>query len=225
LKKERETVVPGETLAVGMKLLPGQGTHRVGEEIRSSILGLLDSKGSVVKVIPLKGAYIPKKGDKVIGQVVEIGFSVWNVDIDAPLDASLRISEASKSYIELGADLSRYFDIGDYIYAEVVSVGRDYFTKISTKDRIFKKLDTGLVISISPVKVPRVIGKKGSMVNLLKEETGCSIIVGQNGFIWIKGDKRKDELLAGKAIKFIEENAHLSGLTDAIKEKIGGWKK
>ena len=93
------------------------------------------------------------------------------------------------------------------------------------KDKMFRKLNTGLTVKISPVKVPRIIGKKGSMVNLLKEETGCTFIVGQNGIVWIKGETRQQELLALKAIKYVENNAHMSGLTDTMKEKIKEWKQ
>jgi len=222
---ERTVVIPGEVLKKGMEFLPGYGTHRVDEEIRSSLLGLLDIKGSVVKVIPLKGAYKPKRGDKVIGEVVEVSHNSWSIDIKAPSTASLNIGDATRSYIESGADLSRIYRVGDYVYAEVISVGKDSWTKLQTKDRMFKRLDVGMIIRINPVKVPRVIGKRGSMVKLLKEETGCSLIIGQNGLVWIKGDKHEDELLAVKAIKYVEEKAHLSGLTEAMTKKIGEWKK
>ncbi len=223
--EERSVVIPGNTLAVGMNFLPGHGTHRVGEEIRSSVVGLFNPKGSVIKVIPLSGAYNPMNGDKVIGQVVDVGRSVWDIDIKAPAIASLGIAEATRSYIELGEDLRRYYNIGDYVYAEIISISKTMYIRLQMKDRMFKKLEPGMIVSISPVKVPRVIGKKGSMVNVLKEETGCSFIVGQNGLVWIKGETRQQELLAAKAVKYIEENAHVKGLTDAIKIKIGGWKK
>ncbi|MBD3312528.1 RNA-binding protein [archaeon] len=224
LLEERSVVIPGETLAKGMDYLPGHGTHRVKEEVRSSLIGLLDVKGSVLKIIPLKGVYIPKEGDKVIGQVTEISHNSWNIEINAPLTGNMYIAEASKSYIESDADLSRYYDVGDYVYAEVISVGRDNFSKLRMKNRMFKKLEPGLIIKVSPVKVPRLIGKRGSMVKTLKEKTNCSLIVGQNGLIWVKGKKREDELLAAKAIKYVERNAHLSGLTEAVKQKIGEWK-
>jgi exosome complex component RRP4 len=223
--EERSVVIPGDVLATGMDHLPGYGTHRVNEEIRSSLLGLMDVKGSVIKVIPLKGTYIPKRGDKVIGKVVEIGHNTWSVNINAPATATISIAEATNTYIELGEDLSRYYAIGDYVYSEIISVGKDSYTKLRMKDRMFKKLDTGMILNISPVKVPRVIGKKGSMVKNLKDETGCLLIIGQNGVVWIKGPTRESELLAVKAIKYVVENAHLTGLTDAIKEKIQGWKK
>jgi len=224
-EKKREVVIPGEVLAKGMEFLPGYGTHRVEEEIRASLLGLKDMKGSVVKVIPLKGTYIPKRGDKVIGEVVEVSHNSWSIDIKAPLNANLGIADATRSYIENGEDLSRYYRVGDYVYAEVISVGKDGFSRLRMKDRMFKRLDVGMIIEINPVKVPRVIGKRGSMVKLLKDETSTSLIIGQNGLVWIKGDTRQSELLAKKAIKYVEEKAHLTGLTDAMQEKIGEWKK
>ncbi len=224
VKEDRSVVIPGDTLAIGLEFLPGQGTHRIGEEIRSSIIGLMSVKGSVVKVIPLSGTYIPRRGDRIIGQVIDISRSTWEVDIGAPATAFLGIGDATRTYIELGEDLSRYYDIGDYIYAEVIEVSKNMYIRLRMKERMFKKLDNGMILKISPVKVPRVIGKKGSMVNILKEETNCSFIVGQNGLVWIKGDDSKNELLAARAVKYIENNAHINGLTDAMKKKIGEWK-
>ncbi|HLE06680.1 MAG TPA: exosome complex RNA-binding protein Rrp4 [Candidatus Nanoarchaeia archaeon] len=223
--QERKVVIPGETLATGMEYLPGHGTHRVNEEIRASWLGLSEYNGSVIKVIPLKGAYIPREGDRVIGVIADVSYSSWDVNVFGPANAMLGIGDASRSYIELGEDLTRYYDIGDYIYAEVSKVSKSMFIKINMKDKMFRKLNTGLTVKISPVKVPRIIGKKGSMVNLLKEETGCTFIVGQNGIVWIKGETRQQELLALKAIKYVENNAHMSGLTDTMKEKIKEWKQ
>ncbi|MFA5405888.1 MAG: exosome complex RNA-binding protein Rrp4 [Candidatus Nanoarchaeia archaeon] len=225
LVEDKNLVIPGDVIAQGMEFLPGHGTHRISEEIRSSVLGLVDAKGSVIRVIPLKGAYMPRPGDKVIGKVIDTGYSVWDVDIKAPVKAILGVAEATNTYIELGEDLSRYYAINDYVYAEVERVSKPMFIRLNMKDRMFKKLEGGLVVEINPMKVPRVIGKKGSMVNTLKDETGCFFIIGQNGIVWIKGETRKQELLAVKALKFIEENAHLKGLTDTIKEKIGEWKK
>ena len=64
---------------------------------------------------------------------------------------------------------------------------------------------------------PRVIGKEGSMVILIKQATGCNVMVGQNGLIWIDGEPEA-EVIAEKAILKINAEAHLSGLTDRIKE-------
>ena len=93
------------------------------------------------------------------------------------------------------------------------------------KSRGLGKLEGGMIIKINSKKVPRVIGKEGSMVSLIKNKTNCNITVGQNGFIWIKGDKIEDELLAKKAIMFVVEKSYISGLTKKVEEFFKGGKK
>jgi exosome complex component RRP4 len=80
-----------------------------------------------------------------------------------------------------------------------------------------RKLRGGRVIEVNTNKVPRIIGKQGSMVMMIKDATRCNISVGQNGLIWIDGEPMS-ELLAIQAISKIEKESHLSGLTDKIKE-------
>jgi len=63
-----------------------------------------------------------------------------------------------------------------------------------------------------------VIGRKGSMINLLTKETNTRITVGQNGVILVSGEKPETENLAVKALQMIDEEAHTPGLTDRISE-------
>jgi len=49
------------------------------------------------------------------------------------------------------------------------------------KMRGYGKIDGGMIVSVGPNQVPRIIGKEGSMVNIIKNATGCDITVGQNG--------------------------------------------
>jgi exosome complex component RRP4 len=71
---------------------------------------------------------------------------------------------------------------------------------------------------INSNKVPRVIGREGSMINLIKKETGCSIIVGQNGLIWLRGKTIEAELFAKEAITFVVEKSFVEGLTEKAQE-------
>ena len=48
IAKEKEISVPGETLAIGMDVLPGQGTYRDGEKIISNRLGLVLMDGRTI---------------------------------------------------------------------------------------------------------------------------------------------------------------------------------
>jgi len=89
---------------------------------------------------------------------------------------------------------------------------------LTLKSRGLGKIDGGIIIRINSNKVPRVIGKEGSMISLIKDETNCRITVGQNGLIWIEGNKIENEILAKKAIIFVTEKSFVSGLTDEVKK-------
>ncbi|MBI2670391.1 RNA-binding protein [Candidatus Woesearchaeota archaeon] len=218
LVKDRTIVVPGEILAEGMDYIPSYGVFREQNRIVAMQLGLVSINGRVIKLIPLSGRYIPKKADVVIGKVADIGFYGWRVDIGWAFQANLGLKDASSEFIEKGADLSQYYDYGDIIAAQITNVSGSKIIDLSMKGPGLKKLKGGKIIEVSPSKVPRIIGKQGSMVNLIKEKTNCKIIVGQNGKIWISGLNPETELLATNSIYKIEQESHLDGLTDRIKE-------
>ena len=111
--------------------------------------------------------------------------------------------------------LDEVMDIGDMVVAKIWSINKRGID-LSIKSRGLGKIEEGLILEVNPNKVPRIIGKEGSMINLIKDGTGCNITVGQNGFVWIKGNKMEDELLAKKAILFIVEKSFVSGLTDEV---------
>jgi len=90
--ERKQLVAPGEILAEG-KHLSGENTHRDGERIYSSRVGVVEIVGDRLSVIPLKGRYIPHVGDIVVGRIVDIGMSGWIVDINAPYPALLPASE------------------------------------------------------------------------------------------------------------------------------------
>ena len=72
--KEKEIVVPGEVLAVGMEVLPGTGTYRMNDKIIAGRLGLAAIDGRTIKLIPLSGRYTPKKNDVIICKVIDVNF-------------------------------------------------------------------------------------------------------------------------------------------------------
>ncbi len=218
LIKEKQIVVPGETLAKGMDYLPGTGTYREGENIFASRVGLTYIDGRAIKLIPLAGKYNPKKNDVIIGQITDIAFSGWRVETNSAYSAMLNIKDATSEFIQRGADLTQIFQIGDFIVTKIVNVTSQKMIDLSTKGPGLRKLIEGRIIKVTPSKVPRIIGKKGSMVSMIKQATGCKIQVGQNGIVWLKGDNPKLELEAVKAIEMIEKKAHISGLTDTVKE-------
>lgn len=217
IAKNKTVVVPGEILAEGMDNVPGFGTYREGQNIISEMLGLLIVDGRALKLIPLAGKYTPKRGDTIICKVTDVSFNGWIVSTNSAYQAMLSMKDATDDYIVKGADLTKYYNIEDYLVAKVTTVTSQKQVNISMMGPGLRKLTGGRIIEVASNKVPRIIGKQGSMVSLLKQATGCGIIVGQNGLVWINGDADK-ELIVVKAIRKIEEESHLSGLTDKIKD-------
>ena len=215
--KNKDIVVPGEELATGMDYLPAEGTYRYGDVIRASRIGLVMINGRAIKIIPLAGRYLPKKGDNIIGKIIDITMAGWRIDFNCAYTAMLQLKDATSDFIPKGADLTKIFDIGDYIMAKIVNVTSQNLVDISTKGPGLRKLKGGRIFSINTTKVPRVIGKNGSMVSMIKDYTKCKIMVGQNGLIWIDGEPEMEHL-AVQTIKKIEEESHISGLTDKIKQ-------
>ncbi|MBN2053226.1 RNA-binding protein [Candidatus Woesearchaeota archaeon] len=217
LVKEKDVVVPGEVLASGMSYLPGNGTYRLNDNIMANRLGLLVIDGKVLKSLPLAGRYLPRKYDVIIGKVIDILMSGWRLEINSPYSAVLPLKDASFAYIPKGADLTRYFELEDYAVVKITNVTSQNLVDVTCKGPGLHKIKGGRIIYVNTNKVPRIIGKKGSMVSMIKRATDCKVIVGQNGIAWISGEPEM-EVITVNAIKMIEEHSHISGLTDKIKE-------
>ena len=218
--KSRELVVPGTLLAQG-PFKNGRGTFREGNRIYSTVVGLVEIRGDAIRVIPLEGPYMPEVGDNVLGKIVDVRFSNWAVDIGAPYEASLRVQDATEERIDLmKTDLRKIFDIGDIIYARIKGYNEINQIDLTTKGMPFRggPLRGGQLVTITPSKVPRLIGKGGSMINLIKKLTNTRIIVGQNGWVWVSGKNEELEKLAIEAILKVNRESHTQGLTDRIKE-------
>jgi len=214
-ESKREIVIPGEVIVSGEDYLPGEGTEKRENNIVAMRYGLAEEQNKLIKVIPLSGVYEARRGNVIIGRVENLTFNGWIIDIGSAMNGFLSVAEVPR-YVNKN-DIAEIMDIGDMVVAKVWSVKRKGID-LSLKSRGLGKLEDGMIIKINSKKVPRVIGKEGSMVSLIKNETNCNITVGQNGFIWIKGDKIEDELLAKKAIEFVAEKSYINGLTEKVEE-------
>jgi exosome complex component RRP4 len=212
---ERKVVIPGEVIASGEDYLPGEGTEKRGQEIVAIRYGLAEESNRLVKVIALSGVYQARRGNVIIGKVENITFSGWVVDIDSPIGAFLPLSEVPR-FVSKEA-MAEVFDIGDMVVAKILGVnGRGI--DLTIKSRGLGRIEEGMIIKVNSNKVPRVIGKEGSMIGIIKKETGCEITVGQNGLIWVKGNKIEDELFVKRAIMFVAEKSSTSGLTEEVQK-------
>ncbi|MBN2042897.1 MAG: RNA-binding protein [Candidatus Aenigmarchaeota archaeon] len=215
LKNDKDVVLPGDKIIDSMDYLPGKNTFREGNSIISKRIGLVYFKGRVIEVIPLSGVYVPSVGDMIIGEVKEVQHSGWIIDINSPYEAFLPLSGV-REFVDPGKmDMSKIYGTGDIIYGKISLVSPANSIHVTMQDQKARKFDGGRVVRINSVKVPRLIGKMGSMINLIKDKTGCRISVGQNGIVWLQGE---NEVLAVEVIKTIEDKSHSEGLTNYIEK-------
>ncbi|MEM5853988.1 MAG: exosome complex RNA-binding protein Rrp4 [Candidatus Aenigmatarchaeota archaeon] len=219
MNDKREIVLPGEFLGekAGRKL--GYGVYAENDKVFSKVLGIPKIGENEISVIPLAGAYIPKVGDRVIGKILSVEISGWFVDINSPYVAFLPLAEGVREFVDIyRTDISRYYDVDDIIYCTISKVTKDKTVQVSMKSIGSRKLHGGVIIKINPNKVPRIIGRGGSMINLLKRKTGCEIYPGRNGYVWIKGENKSKVI---EALLTIEKESHLFGLTEKIDKMLG----
>jgi exosome complex component RRP4 len=218
--ENRQIVTPGDLLAEG-DYIAGFNTYKHDAKVYASRLGLVEYKGRKIDVVALNTFYIPAMEDLVIGKIVEADLHGWTVDINSPYLATLRTSEALNQPFKPQRDeLSEFLGVGDMILAKVISFDRTRDPNLTIREPDLGKIRYGQIVRVSPAKIPRIIGRKGSMISMLKKGTRCNITVGQNGLVYVSGRSREDERIAISAIKKIEEEAHTSGLTDRIAEMV-----
>ncbi|VVB99984.1 Exosome complex component Rrp4 [uncultured archaeon] len=163
----------------------------------STVVGLF-SDG---KLVPLEGPYEPLGDDFVVGLVTEVKFSGYSVNINTAYPAFLSSREIRERYA-----------MGDTLFARITMIDEVRSTELGDA----KKLGPGRLVKVSSVKIPRIIGKKNSMIEMLMGSTGCEIFAGRNGYIWIQDGGKGNATLAEKAIRMIESQAHTHGLTDRV---------
>ncbi|MEN9625835.1 MAG: hypothetical protein RL557_163 [archaeon] len=216
-KVERKLVIPGEIIVSG-DALPGDFTRKEGNDIIANRFGLAEIGGRVVRIIPISGVYEPRRGNSVIGRVEDITFSGWLINIGGPYSAFLPVSECPRFINKL--NLEEFAGIGDVLLMKINNVKKSGID-LTLRIRGLGILEGGRLIKINSHKVPRVIGRGGSMINLIKEKTKTEITVGQNGFVWIKGDT-SGEKKAEDIINLIVAEAAVDGLTEKIEKMLGG---
>ena len=215
----KEIVLPGEKIAKKEGKRVGRGAYFENDDVFASVLGIPRISENEIMVIPLSGIYTPRIGDKVIGIIESVEISGWTVDINSPYTAFLPLSEGVSGFVDTArADLSRFFDKDDIIFCKISKVTKNKTVQVSMRVIGARKLYSGIIIKITPTKVPRLIGRGGSMITLIKDRTNCEITIGQNGIVWIRGENKAKAI---EAILTIEKESHTVGLTEKIEKMLG----
>jgi len=215
---ERKLVIPGEEIISAEDNLPGDFTRNENGKIIANRYGLAETSGRVVRIIPVSGVFEPRRGNTVIGRVEDINFSGWSINIGGPYSSFLPLAECPR-FINKN-NIEEFAGVGDVLSLKIWGVKRGS-VDLTLKSRGLGTLEGGRLIKINPHKVPRVIGKEGSMINLIKDSTKTEITVGQNGYIWLKGEDFEGEKKAEDAINLIVQEAASEGLTEKIEKFLG----
>jgi exosome complex component RRP4 len=216
----RKYVVPGDYIADG-NIRPVLNAIKIGDKIFSTRIGIAEVSREGARVIPLSGIYIPRIGDLVIGKIIDQSAMAWEVDINSCFAGHLPAQDIfGREFSPSRDDMSKKFAIGDMIACKIAAFDRSRDPLLTVADKDLGKIPKGEIVTISPTKVPRLIGKRGSMIQTIEQSTKCQIIIGQNGITVLSGPSPEAVLLAVKAIKMVEEEAHTANLTQRVKEML-----
>jgi exosome complex component RRP4 len=160
------------------------------------------------KTTKLFGYYMPEVNDIVIGKVIDVLSNGWLVDINSPYVGKLSLKD-------IGTDPNDLYTYGDYILCQIIKITKNKLIDLDIKKK--EKLNDGLILKVDPARIPRLIGKNSSMLNLIKEYLKIDIIIGKNGRIYLNGDIN-DVSKAVDIIRFIINNSYKRGLTEKVKE-------
>ncbi len=219
---KRKYVVPGDFIADG-NVRPVSNAIRIGDKIFATRIGIAEVSREGAKVIPLSGVYIPRVGDLVIGKIIDHSAMAWEADINSCFSGHLPAQDVfGREFSPSRDDMTLRLGVGDLIACKIAAFDRSRDPLLTVADKDLGKIQKGEVVRISPTKVPRLIGKRGSMIQTIEQSTKCNIIIGQNGIIVISGPSADGILLAVKAIKMVEEEAHTANLTQRVKDMLQG---
>lgn len=214
---KRRYVIPGDKIVEG-NFRPLMNVIRSGNALVATRIGIAETGRDGVKVIPLSGVYIPRVNDLVIGKIIDHSSLSWEVDINSCFSAHLPAQDVfGRDFSSARDDLTKHFAIGDMITARIIAFDRTRDPMLTVQDRDLGKIPRGELLRISATRVPRLIGKRGSMIQTIEQATQTRVLIGQNGIVVVTGRLPEGVNLAVRAIRMVEEEAHTANLTQRIK--------
>jgi exosome complex component RRP4 len=214
---KRRYVIPGDKIAEG-NLRPLMNVVKSGNALIATRIGIAETGREGVKVIPLSGVYIPRVNDLVIGKVIDHSSLSWEVDVNSCFSAHLPAQDVfGRDFSPARDDMTKHFAIGDMITARIIAFDRTRDPMLTVQDRDLGKIPRGELLRISATRVPRLIGKRGSMIQTIEQATQTRVLIGQNGIVVVTGRSPEGVNFAVRAIRMVEEEAHTANLTQRIK--------
>jgi len=219
--QKKRYVIPGDVITTGPYRAEQHVTMDV-DKIIATTIGISDISEDSVRVIPLTGMYIPKGNDLVIGKVVGHSALSWEVDINSCYVGFLPASDVfGRNFSSSSDDLTSKLAKGDLVATRIANADRTRDPLVTIAERDLGKIENGEPVEIDSSKVPRLIGKRGSMIQIIENSTNSQITIGQNGWVVVSCENSEGLLKAINAIRLIDEQAHIADLTDRVKEMLG----
>ncbi|XP_064649188.1 exosome complex component RRP4-like [Lineus longissimus] len=186
-------VTPGDVITTDAGFMRGHGTFMDSDKLHASVAGVVERVNKLICVNPLKTRYHGEVGDVIVGRIIDVAQKRWRVEAHSKLHSILLLSsvnlpggELRKRSEEDERRMRDYLVEGDLISAEVQSVYSDGSLSLHTRSLKYGKLGQGVLVRVSPSLVRR---RKTHFHNL---PCGASIILGNNGYIWISPTVNED---------------------------------
>jgi len=217
-KDKKQYVIPGDVITTSPLRLRENVTLD-GKRIIATSIGLTNIYDDSVRVIPLSAVYLPKIDDIVIGKIKSIFGNSWFADINSCYEGMLLGQDVfGRGSSPTMSDMKSRLDIGDLICAKIANFDRSREPLISIADHNLGKIDSGELVKISPPKIPRLIGKHGSMIQTIESSTDTSITIGQNGLIVLKSESGSNLDKIIKVFKMLDSTTDDSNMDEKIQK-------
>jgi len=201
----KNLVTPGSIITRETGFMRGHGTYMQEDGLYASVAGIVERVNQLISVRPLKSRYYGEIGDVVVGRVTEVQQKRWKVETNSRLDSVLLLSsvnlpggELRKRTAEDELAMRQYLKEGDLISAEVQNIFGDGALSLHTRSMKYGKLAQGCLLKVSPSLIKR---QKTHFHNL---PCGASLILGNNGFVWVCPTLNEDVSTTGGFIQNLE---------------------
>ncbi|XP_020835364.1 exosome complex component RRP4-like isoform X2 [Phascolarctos cinereus] len=157
---QKHLVAPGDTITTDTGIMLGCGTYMGDEKVIASVTGFVERVNKLICVKAVKTRYNGEVADIVVGRITEVQQKQWKVETNSRLDSVLLLSSMKLP----GGQLRR----------------RSSEDELARRNFLWEgDLMTGVLVQVSPSLVKR---QKTPFHDL---PCGASVILGNNGFIWI----------------------------------------
>ena len=182
----QQLVSPGDVITRDVGFMRGHGTYTRDDVLYASVAGVVQRVNKLISVTPPKTKYQGEIGDVIVGRITEVQQKRWKVEVNARLDAVLPLTsvnlpggELRRRSAEDELAMRKYLQEGDLISAEVQNLYSDGAAVLHTRSLKYGKLSQGTLVTVSPSLIKR------RKTHFHKLPCGASVILGNNGNVWI----------------------------------------